>query len=822
MRHSAIAAVVLSVFLGGCATWSYLGYRCCQDYPEDETETLKLSGLSAPVKVYFDDLGVPHVEAHNEPDLVRAVGFLQGRSRFFQMDTIRRYARGRLSELVGEQKLMLGSTVSLDRSMRSWGFDRASQAEVASLDDESRRLMTAYVEGVNAALKEFEPIEYRLLRVDPEPWTIADSFAVGYMVAWGITHNWRHEVCRLLLALHVGWERSERIFPPDPWPGPAAIATGGEAHELPPSVAPELKEMFPERPYRAPQAETPVSAERAAMEMPVFTGASNGWVLGGGRTASGMPMVMGDPHLPHALPSVLFQQHLHTPEQDVIGVTVPGIPYELIGHNQKVAWTFTSAVADVLDLYIEKIDPENPAQVIGPEGPQPIEAETVVVRIRDGSEYIEKKEKIRRTPRGPLLNDMYSDLLPEGAPLVSVHGIPMGAGGSIRSLRRAAGVKTVAELREALEGFSSPINTSLAADVNGAIAIFATGSVPVRENHRGTFAAPAWLEKYRWKEMAKPGDMPFATGGKNDYFAHTNTLMVDPARSPFLFQIDSAPSYRRDRVIELIEATKKHTVESNSEIQGDVMVLRARRVLPKILEDLKGMPEPTPQQQELIQLLQDWDHRATADSTACAVFFATYRETMRRALQDEIDGKGLVYLMSFRYFANAVDLWYDDPNHPVWDDRSTASTETRADVVRAGFKDGIDWLKKTLGEDPRDWQWGELHDLDLKHALGSKVSAFNLERWKAPGASATVWKAHYDMGEEAHPFRYKYGPVLRLVVDLADIQHAWWILDTGSSGWPRSPHYQDQFESWKQVKLAPMISNWEEIKKTAAGVLTLR
>jgi penicillin amidase len=255
------------------------------------------------------------------------------------------------------------------------------------------------------------------------------------MVAWGITHNWRHEVCRLLLALRVGWERGEKIFPSIPWPGPVAIQVEGEVHELPPAVAEELKEVFPPRPYQAPKETSKVTAARATIEMPEFTGASNGWVLGGGRTASGGPMVMGDPHLPHALPSVFFQQHLHTPEMDTIGVTVPGIPYVLIGHNQKVAWTFTAAVADVLDLYVEKPDPQDPAKVLGPEGPQPIETENVVLRIRDGSEFLEKTIRIRRTPRGPLLNDMYPDLIPEDAPLVSLHGIPMGAGRSVRSLR---------------------------------------------------------------------------------------------------------------------------------------------------------------------------------------------------------------------------------------------------------------------------------------------------------------------------------------------------------------------------------------------------
>ena len=814
--------VALALFATGCSTWSYLAYRISPDYPEDETAKLNLPGLEAPVRVYLDDLGVPHIEAENEPDLVRAVGFLHGRARFFQMDTVRRYARGRLSELVGEQQVMFGSTVTLDETMRSWGFDEATRAEVVQLDDEVKQLMTAYVEGVNTALERFEPIEYRLLRVRPEPWTIADSLAVGHLVAWGITHNWQQEVCRLLLALHGGHERAEQILPPRPWPGDPSLTAKGEARPLPPSVAPELEDLFPARPWSGAKVKAHVRASIPSMALPKFEGASNGWVLGGELSSSGMPLLMGDPHLPHMLPSRVFQQHLRCPGLDVIGATMPGIPYVVFGHNEKVAWTITSAMADVLDLYVERPDPNRIDRVLGPGGPEPLVTKSVVVRILEGSKFREHTTRIRHTPRGPLLNDMYPDLLPEEAPLVSIHGIPTVAASTMRSLRLANRAGNVRQLREAMIGLQCPIVSVVAADTSGDIALFASGTVPVREYHRGTFPAPGWLDKYQWKRLASPDDIPFSTGAGRDYFVNTNNLMIDPARTPVLFQIDSAPSYRRDRVVELIRATDKHTFESNAQIQGDVLLLRAKHIVPVMLEDLRGLQNKTAIEEQALEILSKWDYRADADSTACAIFFSLYRESIIIAIQDEVDENSLKYLLNFRYFTNGVDLWFDDPSHPVWDDRSTGKLETRADVVRSAFLCGLSWLRMTLGDNLQAWKWGKLHALHIQHTLGSKVNSFNLPNWRAPGASSSVWKAHFDMGQSDYPFRSMYGPVLRMIVDLADIDHAQWIIDTGSSGWPHSPHYGDQHELWRRVEFAPMISDWNQIKENAIGVLSLR
>jgi len=821
--------------LSGCAASTYLGYRMSPDYPSEESQTISLSDLSATVKIYRDRLGVPHIDAKNEDDLMRAAGFMHGRERFFEMDTMRRYARGRLSELVGKQRVPLGSTVELDASMRGWGFERESREEAEALDPQARRLMTAYVEGVNAALSRYKPIEYRLLKIEPEPWTIADSFAVAYIIAWGITHNWRQELSRLVIASYVGLERASRIYPHSAWPGDTALAPSGERKELPPALVPEIAGMFPAHspasPNSAPTAEdgehqSGLPGRTDDLNTDLWPGqgwfawASNGWVVGGGRSASGKPILANDPHLPHMLPSIVFQQHLHCKDLDVIGATVPGIPLVLMGHNRDVAWGMTAAVADAADLYIEKIDPDDSKRVLGPDGPQPLVTEEIVIRVKEGSKMREITKRIRRTPRGPLVNDLYPRALPSWSPLVSVHTGSLAAGKSILGLRLANRAKTVEELRNDMLQMASPVNAVLAADRSGTVALFATGRVPLHENHRGTFPVPAWVKNYQWTQFLSAAQMPFGEGSGSDFFANGNSLMRDPEQG-VLFQIDSAPAYRLDRIRELIVKTAKHTSESLGGIQGDSMLLRARKLTPFILSDLTGMQAMSETEKAALGLLSAWDYRATVDSGACAVFYVTYRLAIIGAMLDEVGPQGVDYLLKQRYFTNAVDRWYPDADHPVWDDRATPGREKRADVLRPAFRKAVGWLVAKLGDDPAKWRWGAIHDMRLKHAFGDKASAFSLDPIEAPGALSAVWKAHFDLGHPTTPFRANYGPVYRMVVDMADVEHARWIIDSGSSGWPLAPHYSDQFEYWRKLEYAPMVMNWEEIRSSAQSVIEL-
>ncbi|MBN1947980.1 MAG: penicillin acylase family protein [Bradymonadales bacterium] len=817
--------VFLAATSAGCPTCAYLCYKISPDYPKNEDQTLSLPGLSAPVRVLFDQAGVPHVEASSEVDLVRTVGFLQARSRFFQMDMLRRFAQGRLSELLGEQPILDGSTVQTDLAMRWWGFQETGQQDADEMEGEIRLLMEAYTQGVNAALERHKPLEYRLLEVEPEPWRIPDSFAIGRLIAWTITHNMNQEISRLVLALHGGVERAETIYPSTPWPGASSLPPDGEQRTLPPSIVPEIREIFPARPYQPTTASNQVDPRHAATPSALQNGSSNAWVVGSSRSASGMPVLANDPHLTHFLPSLVYQQHLRCPGLDAIGVAVPGLPYVLAGHNERVAWGMTSAVADVVDLYIEQVDPSDPDLVLGVDGLfYRLEREEVVVRVRDGDNLVEQRATFRRSRNGRLLNDLYPGLLPEWAPLVSLRWETGGGGDSILGFALANRSSTVQELREALSLVAAPVNAWTAADVDGQVALFMAGRIPVRSAHLGTFAVPGWIAAYQWNGTRDPAGLPSAVGEGQTTFIHTNNLVVPPDRYPYPFHVDTGPSYRFDRIAELLDSADAHTTGSMAAIQLDIKLPQAQRLVPFLVADLQAASDLTALEFTALQLLEQWDYHARMESAAPSIFYETYREAFMEALRDEVDEAGLAFLLSERYATNAVDLWFDRPDHPVWDHRGTPQVESRSDVVREAFRHAVASLRERFGPDAASWRWGRLHDLRLDHPFGGRESLaglVNLPAAELPGGPDSVWKSHFDLGVSEHPFRVIAGPVVRMVFDLADIHHGIWVLDTGSSGWPSDPHYGDQHERWLDGEYFPMVSDWAELQRTAVGVLTL-
>jgi penicillin amidase len=288
--------------------------------------------------------------------------------------------------------------------------------------------------------------------------------------------------------------------------------------------------------------------------------------------------------------------------------------------------------------------------------------------------------------------------------------------------------------------------------------------------------------------------------------------------------VDAAPSYRFDRISERLAATSRHTAGTLAAVQMDVKLNRARRLVPAILADLESGAGWSAIEREAIALLRSWDFEATAGSTATAVFFTTYREAVVAALRDELDPAGFEFLLSQRYSTNVADLWFDAADHPVWDDRATPAPETRADVVRAAFRRAVARLVADLGPSPADWRWGRLHTLQIKHAFGGQKSLagfVNLPVAEVGGGLDSVWKSHFDLGNEKAPFAAMAGPAYRHVVDLADIRHGLWVSDTGVSGWPGSPHYGDQHERWKRGEFFPMVSDWDDIRKGAKAVVTL-
>lgn len=812
----------LALVCVGCAASEFVTYKTNPDYPRNEDTALALPGLAAPVSVTYDPSGVPHVKATSQKDLVRAVGYVQARDRLFQMDLLRRIAAGRVSELVGEEPFLDGTTVSFDLAMRGWGLSDLAGEDVRKQDDETRDLMEAYADGVNAAMAQFRPLEYRLLKLEPEPWSVEDSYAIGRLIGFSVTHNWHQEASRLLLALHVGIERADRIYPSEPMPTGRSLDTPGPDHPLPLSVVPEIESLFPPRPFHGA-----VESEVDPNRLPgTLSGASNAWVVGPDRSVSGKPVLANDPHLTHMVPSLMFQQHISDGERDVIGITAPGIPFVFAGHNDHVAWGMTSTVADTVDLCIERVNPDDGDQVLGPGGHWlPIQKRTVVIRVRHKKELLERHFTVRGTRNGPAFNDLYPGFLPRWAPLVTLRRDKGSVADSILGLTRLAGSSSVAQFMEATKDLSSPVQTWTVADVDGMVGVFASGRVPIRRNHRGTFPIPGWLGKYDWAGIIPHDQLPRGTGTGDALFAHGNNLMSDPGRERFLMQVDSGPAYRYDRIMELLNERPKHDMDSLAAMQKDVYLGRAARLVGHMLQDLEDGPDFGPVHRRARDLLQTWDFKATSDSAAAALFFVTYREAAMGALVDELDPRGFAFLLAQRYSTNVADGWMEEPDHPVWDHRGTSRTEKRAQVMRPAFLRAVEILAAKLGTDPDQWRWGQLHELGFIHPFGGKKALskyVNMPRAEGSGGLDSVWKSHFDLGHPVHPFTAMAGPVWRMVVDLADIRHGWWISDTGTSGWPGSPHYKDQHELWKQGEYVPMVSDWDDIRKTAVGTLVLQ
>lgn len=810
--------------LSGCAASRLIGYKLSPDYPDDAaSDTLALDGLKAPARVLFDAHGVPHVEAASIEDLARASGFVQGRARFFEMDMMRRLARGRVSELVGEQPLVSSTTAEYDKTMRGWEIEARAVAGFEQLSAVDRARLEAYAEGVNAAMRRWKPLEYRLLGVEPEPWQPQDSLAVGLLNIWSITHNYQQEAARLLLAMSVGVERMEAIYPSAPLGGARSVETTGAPRPLPPSVVEELEGLFPLKGLAAPKG--PLALGRATVDVLPVAGASNAWTVSGARSASGKPLVASDPHLTHFLPSIFMQLHLKAPGVDVIGMTVPGLPWVVGGHNEKVAWGLTSTMADVVDLVIEKEDPSRPGFVLHEGGDCPIETREEVVRVRDGDTLRDTPVRLRRTCNGPLYNDLHPELFPEGAPLVAIRWKAEDAAESVGVLLELDQVERAEDVGPVVAKLPSTWNTWTVADVDGHIAICTSGRVPLRPNHRGTFPVPGWLAKYEWRDFVSGDALPHAIDPADGVLAHANNLMADPARDDFAaLHVDSAPPYRVQRIFDLAHATPKHDAASFQRMQNDTYSMRARELTPAVLEALgdgKALPEP---EQRARALLAAWDFDARAGGPEAAIFFETYRRAVRVAIEDELPAPAVQFFLAQRYSTNTSDAWFLDAAHVVWDDRRTPAVETRDAVVREAFKAAVAALTKAQGPDVAAWRWGALHQLRPMHAFGGRSAldgTVNLEAMEAPGELDSIWKTHFDMGNEKAPFKVVAGPVWRMVVDLADPAHAHWVSDTGASGWPLSPHYGDQYREWREGRLVPMLQRLEDVEAGPHGSLAL-
>jgi penicillin G amidase len=759
--------------------------------------SLSVPGLEAPVEVLRDRWGVPHIYARSARDLFFAQGLVHAQERLWQMDFTRRVVFGRLAEVLGKAGL------PADRAMRTLSLYATAEQEARNASGEVCIAMKAYCAGVNAWIEmaiahNKLPLEFLLLGYHPEPWQIADSLGWGKLMSWTLAGNWQSEFYRRLIIHHLGKEKANdlEIDIDQAW---AVILDLGQALAGG-KVADATRE------YTGPHAGEGVG--------------SNNWVVDGSRSATGKPLLANDMHLEMTTPGVWFENHLEGGGFNVSGVTMPGVPMVVAGHNKKVAWAFTDGCPDAQDLFEEHLreSPDGGWEYEFKGEWLPVQVRKEQIRIKGEKSVV---EDVLVTHHGPVINILFKDAFPDSPPL-ALQWTALKAGNTFQGIYGMNLAEDCRSFREALRPFDDPSQNVVYADTQGNIAYSLNGRVPVRAKGDGTVPAPGWTGEYEWIGYVPFEGMPHLFNPPRGYIATANN-QVQRSDYPYFLGKDYLVSERAGRIVEMLEAREKVDIPYIQKMQYDQVSLSARKFA-RILGSIQVADSDLA---EIVKQMGEWDGKLEQSSPMACVFEATIRQAIRLLLEHQLGGIGLriqghgpfsgqwpehTWEWFVRLLGNPTSPWFDLGNG-----------EGRDDLLALALRQAVDFLQQELGHQLKDWKWGDLHKLTFNHVLGQQKPLdyiFNIGPFPIGGDGTTIC-ATYTSWHDLK-LRPVVGPPFRFIADLGDLDHCWGILAPGQSGHPASPHFRDGVRSWIEGVYHPMLFARNEIEQNLAAKLDLR
>lgn len=801
-----IAVIVILVLVVGLAGFGATTFTVRRSWPKTNG-TIQVDGLQAEATIVRDSWGVPHVYASNSHDLFFAQGYVHAQDRFWQMEFWRRIGSGRLAEILGE------SALDTDRFLRTMGWHRTAAQELEQLDAETRAVLEAYAEGVNGYISthrgrlglEFTVLGLTGVKFDPEPWTPLNTLTWAKMMAWDLGGNRRDELLRAHIAARLGDSAVGVLMPPYPDDYPVIVP-----HPLTGATLDAV-----------PEAAFDFNALGSGDDI-----GSNSWVVAGERTETGAPLLANDPHLGIQMPSIWYEIGLHCepvgPDcpYNVAGASFASSPGVIIGHNDHIAWGVTNLGPDVQDLFIERVNPENPNQYEfkGEWLDMEIIREEIVVAGEEEPVVV----FARVTRHGPIINDVAGGAEDDWAlgwqPL-ALSWTALQPGTMMRSIVLLDRASNWEEFREALSYWDVPSQNFVYADVEGNIGYQSPGCIPIRASGDGSSPVPGWTGKYEWVDYIPFDELPRAFNPPEGYIVTANNAVVGPDY-PYFLTHDWAPGYRARRVVELIEADASISLADVQAIQGDVSPVWAEDVLPYLLV----LPATgSDRLAEALELLRAWDRRAVQDSAATALFEAFRLHLIDLTFGDEL-GEQLLDKARSSAGVALVDL-LDDPTSPWFDDVTTPEVETRDEIMLRALDEAVEELTETLGWDVTRWRWSDIHTATFENqSLGQSGIApieaiFNRGPVQVDGTIATINNTGYDLSS---PYAVKTVPSYRQIVDLDDLPRSVSMHTTGQSGHPYHPHYDDMIDPWRNVEYHPMLWERADVEADAEGTLVLK
>ncbi len=782
--------------------------------------TLRVDGLDEPVEVLWDHWGVPHIYAEDLKDLFFAQGYVHAHERLWQMDFQRRLVAGRLSEVLGAVSL------AADRWMRTLGMRRVAEAEPGVHTPESLAYLEAYTRGVNAFIAGGRfPVEFALLRYQPEPWSMVDSLSWVKMLHWALSVNWESELLRSKLIQRLGLVREAELEPPyrPEWP---TILTDQEADANP---APRT---FVEQTIEWIQHQVIDGTLEKTGAANHFTGpkagaglGSNNWAISGERSATGMPFLANDMHLNLGAPAIWFENHLNCDGLNVTGVTFPGIPGVVAGHNEHVGWGFTNGFADVQDLFNEHLRKSPDGGLEYEYCGEWLPAQVTREEIRIKGQASETLERVQ-TRHGPVISDLPGQNA--GGQALALRWTafePVDVMSTLLAVNQAADCH---QMREAISTWKGPVQNVVFADTRGNIAYNYAGLVPVRARGDGSVPVPGWGGDYEWTGYVSFKELPALFNPGEGYIVTANNRVTrGEYRHPLGGEFCSGN--RAARIVELLQAQPKVDLAYTRRMQFDQVSILARMVA----KPFQGLVSDNPRVEQALAQLRGWDGDLAADSAAAAIYQVFVRILIRRLLAarlgdltESYTGKGPIEEISdISMFGEKAMDWLlnvlDDP-HSQWYDLGDGVGADRDAVLLAVLAETVDFLSSALGPRVAGWAWGKLHHQIFSHYLGvSQATAafFNRGPYAVGGDATTIWATASLVSVD--DWKIRVGPPFRFIADLSDLNHCLAILAPGNSGHPSSPHYDDQVSAWFDGSYHPMLFNREEIVRKAEQRMAL-
>ncbi len=870
-----VRLLVLLLVVVLAAAIAFVGAITLRGLPQTEGQ-IAIPELDALVSVRRDAAGIVHIEADTPHDLFLAQGYVHAQERMWQMEVWRHISSGRLSELFG------ASTLDQDRFIRTLGWRRAAERDLEALPEEVRAVLDAYADGVNAWIDDHQgglgmPFVVTGLRggtggiggYELEPWTAIDTLAWQKVQAWQLGGNFGSEVFRLLADAELGSAaRTDGLFPayrPDrPVITPSGLpgSGGAGAHASPAdgglaagpaggSGASGAAGLELDANEAAALRDVAAIGERilAVAGLDAATGiagdhqvGSNNWVVAPRLSSTGAALLANDPHLGIGMPSVWFMNSLSCrtvseacPFQ-VAGVTFPGVPGVVLGHNARIAWGATNVDPDVQDLFLEQFDPADPDRYLYGGKSLPLETRIETILVAGGEDV---SLEVRETRHGPLINDV-DPRLADAPPLSLRWTATAEIDGTFASVYRINTAATFEQFRAAFQGYGAPSQNFVYADVDGHIGYVLPGLVPVRSDpaDRGARVRSGSDGQHEWTGYIPFEDLPWQLDPPSGIIVTANNAAVDEGYRYFVAS-EWDPGYRAARILELVDdaaANDALTPARVGQIQLDVAVPRSEFVRPA----MEAAAPESADGRAVRDLVAGWDGQADIESVGATAYFATEYELLRAIFDDELGDLAREYVGGGASWETMIGL-LADPASPWWDDTSTTDrTETADEIVAAALDRAGAKLRAALG-DPEAWSWGAVHEATFREqilgtsGIGPLEWYFNQGPVAVPGAAGAVNNTYFRPSRGyLDPNDPDYVPVdidgvfdvtnlpsYRLVIDMADLDSGRIVQTTGQSGNPFDSHYGDLIDDWATGATVPLPFTADAIDEATVRLLEL-